>query len=462
MAEKNVHSCNGIGRSSLNALLDLNWNCHRLAPRQGAAAHQRLATHIAGFGNTLQLHRTRSLIRRSAWAPLNRTVLGSNHAVQCLMRCGGLGGSIVLFAPAMLEATDRIQYCRLRRSDDKRPQLTTPRLLMLQSPVTIPIAFVHGILSGVRARGQPCDAFLADAGIASELLQQVNARVSVDQYVGLYRLLIQRLDDDFLGFFSRPLRRGSFALIARSGVSATTLEVAIGRIARTFGLLQDDVVLETVHDGELTGLTLRFTNPRLERPHFLHELLLRVSWRLLAWLVGGRLPAIRFDFAFRCPPYADSYAKVFPSPRQFDTDQSTLWFDSTHLQAIVRRDEGALQAFLANAQAHVIAPRRSNDSISARVRCHLQKTQPAWSDLAATADALHMAKSTLQRQLASDGSSFQALKDELRRDCAIVRLTTSQVPLARLACELGFADSAAFQRAFKNWTGSAPGTYRRS
>jgi AraC-like DNA-binding protein len=72
-----------------------------------------------------------------------------------------------------------------------------------------------------------------------------------------------------------------------------------------------------------------------------------------------------------------------------------------------------------------------------------------------------MAASTLQRRLAADGTSYQALKDALRRDLAIVRLNTSTVPLAALAEELGFADSAAFQRAFKQWTGSPPGAYRR-
>ena len=64
------------------------------------------------------------------------------------------------------------------------------------------------------------------------------------------------------------------------------------------------------------------------------------------------------------------------------------------------------------------------------------------------ADALHMAASTLQRRLAADGTSSQAHKDALRRDLAIVRLNTSNVPLTALAFDLGFSDSAAFQRAF--------------
>ena len=200
---------------------------------------------------------------------------------------------------------------------------------------------------------------------------------------------------------------------------------------------------------------------RQSRPVFLHELLLRVFWRLLAWLAGGRLPAARFDFAFESPPYAGSYGKLFPAPLQFEQYQSAFWFDAAMLQHPVRRDEAALRAFLADAQANVLVPRRGDDVVSARVRRHLQHAQPAWPDLAATADALHMAASTLQRRLAADGTSFQALKDELRRDLAIVRLNTSTVPLAALADELGFADSAAFQRAFKSWTGSAPGAYRR-
>ena len=72
-----------------------------------------------------------------------------------------------------------------------------------------------------------------------------------------------------------------------------------------------------------------------------------------------------------------------------------------------------------------------------------------------------MSAATLQRHLAAESTSFQALKDQLRREIAIYRLHTSRVPLARLAAELGFADSSSFQHAFKGWTGSPPGRYRR-
>jgi len=332
---------------------------------------------------------------------------------------------------------------------------------MLRPPVTVPIAFVQGMLSGLQARGASCASYLAAADIAPELLQESSARVTADQYVALFRTLVDELDDECLALMSRPLRRGSLALMTRSALGSQTLAVAMRRIGRTFRLLQDDVRLVTVTDGELAGLSLQFVDPSRVYPVFLHELLLRVLWRLLAWLVGGTLPAVRFDFAFAMPAHASNYGKVFPAPLDFACRHSAIWFDAARLNDPVRRDEAALRSFFADAQRQVIVPKRVDDLMSNRVRDNLQLTLPAWPDLATVANALHMSSSSVQRRLAAEGTSFQALKDELRRDLAIVRLNTSSVALGALAYELGFADSAAFQRAFKAWTGSAPGAYRR-
>jgi len=67
----------------------------------------------------------------------------------------------------------------------------------------------------------------------------------------------------------------------------------------------------------------------------------------------------------------------------------------------------------------------------------------------------------MHRRLEDEGSSFQATKDALRRDLAINRLAKTRQSLAQIAGDLGFADSAAFYRAFLRWTGVAPAHYRK-
>jgi AraC-like DNA-binding protein len=189
-------------------------------------------------------------------------------------------------------------------------------------------------------------------------------------------------------------------------------------------------------------------------------LVLRVYWQLLAWLVGGRLPPVRFDFSFPRPADTEGYMRIFPAPWRFGAPASALWFEASWLKLPPCRDDAALRAFLADGTMNMLLPRRDG-AFGGRVRAQLERMRPVWPDLVEVARALHMSDSSLQRHLQSEGTSFQTLKDELRRDIAIFRLNTSDVPLVRLAAELGFSESSSFQRAFKGWTGCAPGVYRR-
>ncbi|AMP09100.1 bacterial regulatory helix-turn-helix s, AraC family protein [Collimonas arenae] len=70
--------------------------------------------------------------------------------------------------------------------------------------------------------------------------------------------------------------------------------------------------------------------------------------------------------------------------------------------------------------------------------------------------------STLRRKLSQEGQSYQAIKDNLRRDLAINYLSGSSRSIEDIAISLGFADPSAFHRAFKKWTGNSPGEHRRT
>jgi AraC-like DNA-binding protein len=56
--------------------------------------------------------------------------------------------------------------------------------------------------------------------------------------------------------------------------------------------------------------------------------------------------------------------------------------------------------------------------------------------------------------------SFQGIKDELRRDLAILHLVYTDVSLTEISFALGFSSPAVFHRAFRHWTGITPGVYR--
>lgn len=328
-------------------------------------------------------------------------------------------------------------------------------------PLTVGIEFVRGMLSGLRAKAVDCEGWLLQVGIAPASMKDLRARVTLRQYADLLRLLIEQRDDESLGLLSRPIKRGAFALQVRAALSAPDLGAAIRRIAHVFRLLVDDLELVLVHEGDLAGVALDFRDDRVAANPYVHEQWLRVYWRVFAWLVGGQLPAARFDFAFPRPAYSEGYGPIFPAPWRFDAGRSAMWFAAERLRMPVCRDEAAARAFVADGPINVILPRRDVGT-SARVRLHLQRTQPQWPDLEQTAQALNVSPSTLQRHLAAEGASFQALKNQLRREIAIFRLHTSEVPPVKLAAELGFADAAAFQRAFKSWTGSPPGAFRRT
>ena len=81
-------------------------------------------------------------------------------------------------------------------------------------------------------------------------------------------------------------------------------------------------------------------------------------------------------------------------------------------------------------------------------------------DPAALAEALHVSERTLQRRLQEEGSSFQQLLDDTRRDLAVQHLAQPDLAPLEIAYLLGFADPSNFYRAFKRWYGVAPDAYR--
>jgi AraC-like DNA-binding protein len=76
------------------------------------------------------------------------------------------------------------------------------------------------------------------------------------------------------------------------------------------------------------------------------------------------------------------------------------------------------------------------------------------------AQTLHLSQRTLQRRLQEEGTSYQQLLDDTRRELAEQYLGQVDLTLLEVAYLLGFADPSNFFRAFRRWFGETPGEYR--
>jgi AraC-like DNA-binding protein len=126
-----------------------------------------------------------------------------------------------------------------------------------------------------------------------------------------------------------------------------------------------------------------------------------------------------------------------------------------------KREKHELWAFLKGAPGDWTFRAFHHGSIVTKTREYLEPNLAQPVTIQDLAQALHTSVRTLNRRFAEEGTHFQLVKDGLRRDIAVHRLTNSNTSVAVLAFDLGFSDATGFCRAFKQWTGSSASDYRK-
>lgn len=168
----------------------------------------------------------------------------------------------------------------------------------------------------------------------------------------------------------------------------------------------------------------------------------------------------RLEFA--APPYHRRYADVFACPVYFASDENALLLNRGAAARPLRGHDPVLHTELVALAEQRLRQQETESLFRQRVQKilgpMLRGSTPA---LEQVADALGMASWTLRRKLKDEDTSFQELLDDMRRDLALAYMKDASLSLGEIAYILGFSTPGAFQRAFKRWTATTPGEYRR-
>ncbi len=338
-----------------------------------------------------------------------------------------------------------------------------------RSQASVAMGFVTGMLAGVLRR-QIDPAPILDA-LAIDIADTAS-RIPIDRYAALYNRLNRQLDDEGFGLFAQPMRVGSFEFLCRGCLSAPTLAEALARACRFLHVVLPDLAVSVRRSHGHAELVIAETRKLAEDTDdpgrvFAFEWLLRLLHGLACWLAGRGIALDSVIFPYRKPAHFADYALIFTADSRFaptvpgGTGTLVASFNANLLDLPIRRDEAALTSFLDGAPGKITTLYRRDREMVIRIRDLLRAGLPDTLSLDDIADRLHLSPRTIHRRLEEEGSSFRGIKDALRRDMALARLTKTKDSIAQVAADLGYADTSAFYRAFVEWTGMAPVHYRR-
>ncbi len=328
--------------------------------------------------------------------------------------------------------------------------------------LSISVHFARAVLENAVAQGLDVVALLRKNRISPRLLQEDNARISIERFADLQVSTMIAMEDESLGYSSRRLPLGSWSMMCHAVIGSETLGQALHRYCRFFQLFEFGMRPHLDICGDSAHIKALPFDQNSISPGYSGEIILFNSHRFASWLVQESLPIQSVHI--NGPPTAgfSDYRHMFLAyPVHFEQVDSRLTISTSLLEKRITQNEQSLRHFLRHPALIMLTQSYAQNSWTAKVRSLIRRKLEEMPELSEVAALLDVHPQTLRRRLSAEGTNFKEIKNQLRRDTALHFLGKQGLSIEEIAHRAGFSESSAFIRAFKGWTGVTPYAYRK-
>jgi AraC-like DNA-binding protein len=331
---------------------------------------------------------------------------------------------------------------------------------------TIAAGMARGLTDLAVAKGADRGRLLALAGLDADAIDDHDLRLPFSAYVTLMRAAKAMTGDAALALhYGEAIDVAEFSIVGLIGQASATVTEAFAQLNRYVRL-----IVETDGAASEPRFKLRFRgggawveDTRAE-PNAFPELTESAFAHLICGTrqFGTTPLALAVHVTHPDPGYRSEYERILGAPVTFEAGWNAIRIDPTWADHQVARLPRYAFGVLTDKADALLADLDSSKSVAGQVEARLLPilhTGEAGMD--AVAASLGMSRQTLLRRLRAEGTAFAKVLDQLRQRLALSYLRRGKASINEIAYLVGFADPAAFSRAFKRWTGKTPGAARQ-
>ena len=312
-----------------------------------------------------------------------------------------------------------------------------------------------------RLGGEPAD-ILQDVGLPADLLSDLNAYYPPDALVNTLETAARSLDRPDFGLMSGEFSPVDLGTLALGIMNSPSVRHGINMASRFIHIHNRGLLVEILPQDQagLEFISIYALNPLYTNSVQMAERQVAGLCFHLKGLQGESYEPteIRLTNARLSPP--ERYEKVIGLVPVFECATGGVVLTTEALDA---PRPGCDEDIRELAEARLAAMGQANTEIlSNKVDMLISGLLPGNDcTIARISSILGMHDRTLQRRLREEGTSFEQLKDRVKRRRAEALLAREDVSLTDVAFMLGYSESATFSRKARDWFGVPPRDYRQ-
>ncbi|HQR23419.1 MAG TPA: AraC family transcriptional regulator ligand-binding domain-containing protein [Steroidobacteraceae bacterium] len=312
----------------------------------------------------------------------------------------------------------------------------------------------------MREAGHDPWSLLESFGVTQAMMAQPMTPIPLTLYGQILQAAADAIGRDDLG-----LLLGQRATMENAGplrllvLNSRTTGEAVESYVRYGGLWYHGLKITMTLEQGYACIALSSDRQFVGRDHVLTWMLAATVKHLEAIFPRSWRPS-QVHISYRRPKQAEAYARFFRAPVLYDQLRHAVFFPAAALDEVRPGSQANLDSFLRQYMGELEA-REQPDFVS-RVRRVIESLLASGEcSIVRVAAMFSMHRVTLHRYLREQGTTFEDLLDDARRELAGRMLEQTNLPVGEIATALGYGNAGSFVRAFKRWNGVTPGAGRR-